>query len=217
MDYNTARKAMVDCQVRPNDVTDHRLLAALETVPKEQFLPSEQRSQAYIEKEIAYAPGRILPTARDFAKLLEVLDIKQNDLVLDVACGTGYSTAILARLSEMVVAVESDEELVAKAEEILAGIDIGNAAVISGDVVKGAAKQGPFNVIFIGGVIEEAPAGLFDQLAENGRVGAFLSENGVTSGVVFIKSASGVSKTKRFTASGKSVLPGFEKAKEFIF
>ena len=217
MDYNAARKAMVDCQVRPNDVTDHRLLGALETIPKEQFLPSGQRSQAYIEKEIAYAPGRVLPTARDFAKLLEVLDIKGNDLVLDVACGTGYSTAILARLSEMVVAVESDEALVTKAEEILTGIDIGNAAVISGEPAKGAAKQGPFNVIFIGGVIEEAPTVLFDQLAENGRVGAFLLENGVTSGVVYRKSDSGVSKSARFTASMKSVLPGFEKAKDFVF
>ena len=217
MDYNAARKAMVDCQVRPNDVTDHRLLDALETIPKEQFLPNEQRSQAYVEKQIVYAPGRAHVAARDMAKLIDALDIRDGELILDVACGSGYSTAVLARLGEMVVALESDEALVATAEEILANIEIGNAAVITGDPAAGAAKQGPFNVIYIGGLIEAAPEALFDQLAENGRLGAFLYEDGVANGVVFHKTPGGISRTNHFTASVRSVVPGFEKAKEFVF
>ncbi len=217
MDYKAARKAMVDSQVRPNDVTDYRLLDALETIPKEQFLPIEQRPQAYIEKEIGYAPGRAHLAARDMAKLITALDVRAGELVLDVACGSGYSTAVLAQLGEMVVAVESDEGLVTTAEEILASIDTGNAAVITGDPVAGAAKQGPFNVIYVGGVIEAAPEVLFKQLAENGRLGAFLYADGVANGVVFHKTPGGISRTTHFTASARAVVPGFEKAKEFVF
>jgi len=213
MDYNAARRAMVDCQVRPNDVTDQRLLDAIETIPKEKFLPSEQRFQAYVEKEIAYAPGRTHVAARDMAKLIGALDIHAGELVLDA----GYSTAVLAQLGEMVVAVESDEALVAAAEKTLATIETGNAAVIMGDPAAGAASQGPFNVIYIGGVIEVAPEALFNQLADNGRLGAFLSDNGVANGVVFHKTPGGVTKISHFTASARAVVPGFEKAKEFVF
>ena len=217
MDFETARKAMVDSQVRPNDVTNHQLLHALETVPKEIFLPGDLKTQAYVEKEIEYAPGRSLATARDFAKLLEVLNVKDHELVLDVACGSGYSTAVLAKLCEMVVAVEGDEALTATAEEILTSEGINNAAVIHGEPAKGAQKQGPYDVVLVCGVIEQLPDALLSQVKDGGRLGTLHRENGVTKGVVFYKNDGVVSKTPYFMSSSRAVLPGFEREKSFVF
>ena len=154
MDFKTARRRMVDSQVRTNDVTDLHLQLALETVPREEFLPPELRDQAYVERELPYAPGREMLTARDFAKLAAIADPRPGDLCLNAVAGTGYSTAVLAQLVDMVVAIESDEALSAAAQEILTRLDVGNAAVLTGDCTKGAADQGPYDLIFVGGVIE---------------------------------------------------------------
>ncbi len=217
MNFAAARKAMVDCQVRPNDVTDHALLHRLETVPKEDFLPSGLKNLAYVETELTLGPGRAVLTARDFSKLLQAAGPKPTDLVLDLAVGGGYSTAILAGLAGMVVAVEEDEKLVANAEEALAKHEISNAAVITGAPANGAGDQGPFDVIFIGGVIEEAPAGLVEQLKDGGRLAAILHKDGVSRGVVFTRANDVVSSKAYFVSSARGVIPGFEKETGFVF
>lgn len=217
MDYETARKQMVDSQVRTNDVTDVRIQAALETVPREKFLPSELRVQAYADREVVYAPGRSLITARDFAKLLQAADIKPGDLVLDIGCGAGYSAAVAARLGEMVVAVESDEALAATAQEMLNGLDVINAAVVTGELAAGAAKQGPFDVILIAMAIEVEPTALLKQLKDGGRLVALLRDNAVAKGVVWTRAGSAWSRRTAFDAAARTVLPGFARAKAFVF
>lgn len=217
MDYAKARKIMVDSQIRPNDVTNPALLSAFEATPKERFLPIETRAQAYVDKAVAYGEGRILPPARCHAKLLQILAPKASDLVLEIACGGGYTMAILASLCEMVVGVESDEALAQSAEATLADLDIANAAVITGDITQGAAKQGPFDCIVIAGVIENPPQILLDQLQENGRLAAFQLCDGVVKAVIHQRCGSVFTMTEHFAASVTTVLPGFEKAKEFVF
>jgi len=217
MDYTAARQAMVDSQIRPNDVTDHRLLQAFETTPREVFLPSALRPQAYVEKELAVEEGRSLLTARDFSKLLQSVDINPGDLILDVASGCGYSTAVLAGLGEMVVAVESNEALATSSEAALAELDITNAAVITGDPVTGAESQGPFDVVILAALIQNPPETLLSQLKEGGRLATLLDDHGVARGVVFHKNKGVICKTNHFAASARQVLPGFEKDKEFVF
>jgi len=217
MDFEAARKHMVDSQVRPHDVTDPRVLRAFETVQRERFLPAEFRAQAYIDREVSYAPGRVMPTARDFAKLLEALEIQPADLVLDVACGAGYSTAILAMLGEMVVAVEKDEALAARAQEAWSAIGAVNAAVVSTEPREGAPKQGPFDVIVIAHVIEGEPAALLDQLKDGGRLGAFMRQEGVSRGCVWRRSGAVTGKAEVFDASIRTVLDGFIRPKTFVF
>jgi len=217
MDFKAARRHMVDSQVRTNDVTDLRLQQAMETTPRELFLPAELREQAYIEREIEYAPNRRLLTARDFSKLVAIADPQAGDLVLNAMCGSGYSTAILAQLVEMVVSIESDEALAARAQENLTAIDQTNAAVIAGDPLMGARDQGPFDLIFIGGAIERRPDALLDQLKEGGRLAAIMRRNGVSRGVIFRRSGGTVSKVEKFDAATKAILPGFEAPKAFVF
>ncbi len=217
MNYEAARRHMVESQVRPNDVTDLRIQRAMETIPREMFVPQELRDQVYVEQEIEYAPGRRLLRARDFAKLVDAAEIRAGDVVLNAVCGSGYSTGILASLAEMVVSVESNETLAASAQDNLNSLGFSNAAVITGDPATGAAGQGPFDVIFLGGVIETKPDALLGQLKEGGRLAAILRENGVSRGGVFLKSGAASSFLPRFDAASSAVLPGFERPKEFVF
>lgn len=217
MDFKTARRHMVDSQVRPHDVTDLRLQTAMETIPRELFLPMELRDQAYVEREIEYAPGRMLLTARDFSKLVAAVDPKPTDLVLNALCGSGYSTAILAQLVEMVVSLESDETLAGKAQENLTSIGASNAAVITGDAWAGAREQGPFDVIFVGAAIAREPSMLLEQLKDGGRLATIMREGGVSRGVTYQRNGDAFASTRCFDASTNSIAPGFEAPKTFVF
>lgn len=217
MDFKAARRRMVDSQVRTNDVTDLRLQTALETVPREAFLPSGLREQAYVERELAFAPGRSMMTVRDFAKLAAAAAPRAGDLCLNIAAGTGYSTAVLARLVDMVVAVEGDEALAAAAQENLTKLGVSNAAVLQADNAKGAEDQGPYDLIFIDGVIERRPDALLAQLKDGGRLAAIQRRNGVARGVLYRRSGEAFACVEKFDASAKSVLPGFAAEKTFVF
>ncbi len=217
MDFKAARRRMVASQVRTNDVTDLRLQTALETIPRETFLPGELRDQAYVERELVYAPGRALMTVRDFAKLIDAAEPAAGDLCLAVAAGTGYSTAVLARLVDMVVAVEGDEALAAAAQENLTRLGVSNAAVLNADNAKGAADQGPYDLIFIDGVIEKRPEELLAQLKDGGRLAAIQRRNGVSRGVIYWRAGDAFGCTEKFDASVKNVLPSFAAEKTFVF
>jgi len=217
MDYAAARRRMVDSQVRTNDVTDLRIQTAMEATPREIFLPSELRDQAYVEREIVYGPGRHLLRARDFAKLVAAADPQQGDLVLNAVCGSGYSTAILARLADMVVSLDSDEALAAQAQENLTSLGFSNAAVIVGDAWTGAADQGPFDLIFLGGAIETRPDRLLDQLKDGGRLATILRRDGVSRGGIYRRNGDACAFTGLFDAATNAILPGFEKPKAFVF
>ncbi|MEM9168504.1 MAG: protein-L-isoaspartate O-methyltransferase [Pseudomonadota bacterium] len=218
MDFSRRRKAMVDSQIRPNDVTDARLLDAFATTPREAFLPAHLQPAAYVEMELAVAPGRALPTARDHAKLLEALDLAEGDLVLDVACATGYSTAILAQVVDMVVAVEADEALAAFAEGKLAEHDIANAAVIVGPPAAGAASQGPFDAVVVSnGAVDAIPDALLGQLKDGGRLAAFCPADGVVQGTVMERAGDAFGRRRLFAASTRTFLDEFSAPPAFVF
>lgn len=216
INFATARENMVESQVRPNDVTDRRLQQAMGAVPRELFVPKAMRSVAYMERDIEIAPGRYLIEARDFSKLIDALDVREDDLVLDIGCGTGYSSAILAAMAGAVVAVEQDHDLAKKAEELMTELGADNAAIVEGPHGEGNAKQGPYDVIFINGAVDAPPTGLFDQLKDGGRLGAIVIENGVGKARVYLKSGDVVGARRAFDAQAP-VLPGFERTPGFVF
>ncbi|MCK5744615.1 MAG: protein-L-isoaspartate O-methyltransferase, partial [Oricola sp.] len=181
------------------------------------FLPAGLREQAYVEREIAYAPGRTLITVRDFAKLAAAAAPHAGDLCLTVAAGAGYSTAVLARLVDMVVAVEGDEALAAAAQDNLTKLGVSNAAVLQVPHEAGAADQGPYDLIFIDGVIEKRPDALLQQLKDGGRLAAIQRIGGVSRGVLYRRSGDAFACVEKFDASAKTVLPGFAAEKTFVF
>lgn len=207
---------MVDCQVRPSDVTRYAIIDAMLWAPREAFVPKSRREIAYAESEIPMAPGRALLAPRTFAKMVEAAAIGEDDLVLDLAPGMGYSTAIFSRLAAAVVAVEPDEGLCAAAQQALADADVDNAMVSQGDPAAGDAAHGPFDVIFVNGAVETLPDALTAQLKDGGRLVAIVQNGSVGQCRVFIRSGAVVSSRYIFDASAP-ILAGFEKQESFAF
>ncbi|MHA6289195.1 protein-L-isoaspartate O-methyltransferase family protein [Maricaulis sp. CAU 1757] len=213
-EFDQARKHMVDSQIRPSDVTDRRLLAALERTPRHLFVPRSRRASAYADTSVATSDQRKAMRPRDLAKLIHAADIQPDELVLDIACGRGYSTAILAHMAETVVGVDNDEDGLSRATDNLNMVGADNAVVVEGDPKQGVPSQGPFNVIFVNGAVETVPQAWFDQLAENGRLAVVIRKGPVGKATIFTRSGAGIGERVVFDSSA-SVLPGFEAERRF--
>ncbi|WP_271215176.1 protein-L-isoaspartate O-methyltransferase family protein, partial [Pseudonocardia halophobica] len=137
-DFATRRTMMVDTQIRPSDVTKFPIIEAMLTVPREAYVPQDRREAAYVGEHVAMGGGRVLMEPRTLAKMLDALDIQPTETVLDIGCGLGYSTAVIARMAEAVVAVEEDEALVAEAQRTLSSHGVDKAAVMAGKLADGA-------------------------------------------------------------------------------
>lgn len=214
IDFQSRRVMMVDTQVRPSDVTKFPIIDAMLSVPREVYVPRDKREAAYMGENIALRPGRVVLEPRTLAKLLDALDIQPDEMVLDLGCGLGYSTAVFARLADAVVAVEEDEGMAAEAEQTLSHEAVDNAAVIVGPLSEGAAKHAPYDVITIQGGVEEVPAVLLAQLKDGGRIGALFMEGALGVARVGYKSDGRISWRFAFNASAP-VLPGFAKQRAF--
>ncbi|WND01774.1 protein-L-isoaspartate O-methyltransferase [Temperatibacter marinus] len=215
-DFVTARTAMVDSQLRPNEVNETSITKAMLSVPRERFVPKAKRAVAYVDEDIEVASGRYIMEPRVFGRLLSAATVQSTDLVLDIAPATGYSSAVLSQMADAVVALEADKKLVESAESKLAEIDAVNVAVIDGDMAKGVAKQGPFDVIVINGAVEEVPKALIKQLKDGGRLVCVLIEGGVGRGHLVKKTEDGIEARHLFDANARPV-PGFQKEEAFTF
>jgi len=216
IDFKAARTAMVDRQVRPADVTDYAIIEAMLWAPRERFAPLAWRDVAYAGEHMPLGDGRVALDCRTFAKMLEVADIGSDDLVLDLAPGTGYSTAVLGRLAAAVVGVEPDETMAHSATQALGELGVDNAVVIEGDPAAGDADHGPFDVILINGAIERAPESLLAQLKDGGRMVAIWREGALGQCRVTRRVGDTFATRRAFDASAP-VVPGFEAPKAFVF
>ncbi len=215
-DSSAQRDHMVACQIRPNQVSNERLLAALEEIPREVFVPNALKSVAYLDENLEIAPGRYLMEPRCLARLIEAADIQPDQLVLEIGSGTGYSTAVLGKMADAVVAIEENKELAAIAEQKLASLGIDNVAVLNAPHAEGYAQQGPYSVIFINGAVENLPATLLDQLGEGGKLLYVRIDNGVGHGHMVTRTGGNVGGIDLFDAQAK-IVPGFEKTAQFVF
>jgi protein-L-isoaspartate(D-aspartate) O-methyltransferase len=218
-----ARRNMVECQLVPGNILDEEIVEALSNVPREQFVPDTVRGSAYIDEDLPVAKNRYLLAPLVLARMLVLADIKKTDTVLDVACATGYSTAVIGQLAEKVVAVEEQMELAEKARQLLTRLHTPNAEVITGAFAPGYPSSGPYDVIFINGAIETLPETLTDQLAEGGRLVTIQSislrpgkSSGLGKAVLYRKSGGRLFQKEAFDAS-VPLLHGFEEKRQFEF
>ncbi len=216
IDFAAARVAMVDCQVRPSDVTLYPVIEAMLSVPKEEFVPRDMREVAYSSDNIVLAENRVVLDSRVIAKMLDVLNIQPDDLVLDIGAGLGYSSALIAHLAEAVIAVEENEVLAAEAERILAEQSADNAIVQVGKLSEGAPQHGPYDAIIIQGGVEQVPDALLDQLKIGGRIVAIKMQGALGQCMIGLQTKTGIDWRWAFDATAP-VLPGFEKPEEFRF
>jgi len=215
-EFSAVRQRMVESQIRPNRVTDSRVVEAMAEVPRELFVPRALRGVAYVDEDIEIAPGRYLMEPRVFARLIQAAEIDEGDIVLDIGCGRGYSSAVLARLAATVVALESDEGLAAKAGETLAKLEIDNAVVVGGELPEGYPEQGPYDVVFLSGAVDEVPEALTAQLAEGGRLVAVIGRGGAGRATLIARHEKLLLRRPLFDAA-VPLLPGFVREPGFVF
>ena len=218
--FSDLRRNMVDCQLRPNDITSLRILEAMDQVPRELFVPEAQQTTSYADREIQLVSRdeskgpRSMLTPMALGSLLEVADIEPTDYILDVGCLTGYSSAVLAHLAESVVAVEAVPEMVKKATDILSDLEIVNVAVVEGGLTQGQANQGPYDVILVNGAVEQVPTALTDQLKDGGRLVTVVIENGYGRAERFVRTG-GVVSSVSLRDQSAPVLSDFSLVPEF--
>lgn len=213
-DYTARRTMMVDTQVRPSDVTKFPIIDAMLAVPREGFVPDRLREAAYIGENLDLGEGRVMLEPRTLAKMLDALDIQPGYVALDIGCGLGYSTAVLAKMCEFVVAVEDDATRSEEAQSNLSEQGIDNAAVMTAELAEGSAKSGPYDIIIVQGAVVEVPEALTEQLREGGRMACIFAEGAL--GVVRIGHKIDGAMNWRFAFNASApVLPGFEKAAAF--
>ena len=221
MDYEAARRNMVESQIRTNKVTHAALLDALSSVPRERFLPEATRSVAYADDDVPLGNGRYLMEPMVLARLIQTLQPRPEDRALVIASGPGYGAALLARLVHSVVAVESDPALLAAADRTAKELGITGIQQTVGALEQGAAQSGPFDVILIEGAVQIVPQAIFDQLAEGGRLTTVIAgapgapgASGVAQ--LFMKEG-GMASGRPLFDCGTPSLPGFAPAPRFTF
>ncbi len=215
-DFALRRRMMVDTQVRPSDVTKFPIIDAMLRLPREEFVPDDKIEAAYVGENLALGGGRVLLDPRTLSKMLDALMLTRSDLVLDIGCGTGYSSALLLQMTQAVVAVEEDEALADAAEAAFARTGAETVVLHRGPLNEGAPAHAPYDAMLLQGGIVEFPAALVQQLRDGGRVTAVFMEGAL--GVVRLGLRQGDSVVWRdiFNAAAP-VLPGFERADAFSF
>lgn len=217
MDYAAARYKMIQNQIRTNRVTDDAVIAAMGELPREQFLPESLRGLAYADDDIPLGGGRFLIEPLATALLVQAAEIDADDVTLDVGCGVGYTSAIMARLAGAVVALECDPGLATRATQALNAVGATTASVTVGPLPQGHPSLAPYDVIVFSGAVASVPKTLCEQLAEGGRMVAVIEgEKGIGRGTLFLRRGGSISRRPLFDAA-IPLLPGFAPEPTFRF
>ncbi len=220
-DEATLRTRMVNNQLRTFDVTDHRIQDAFLTVPRETFVPADQRAIAYSDEAIPILrdsigrPMRTMTRPAILGRLIQLAQPTEDDVVLLVGAGLGYTAAILGQLAGSVIALECDDTLADTASAVLEE-DVSNVVVVSGPLDAGWPKEAPYDVVLVDGAVLVEPTALIDQLKVGGRLVAVYGEGLSGRSQIFTKGEHGVSMRFAFNAAAM-VLPGFKAEPAFVF
>lgn len=214
-DENTLRQAMVDGQLRPFDVTDKSVLGAMLAVARTDFVSAELKPLAYSEASLAVSPqsARRLLQPMVLGRMLQAAGIEAGEKVLDVAAGSGYSSALLSKMGAKVTALEHDPAAVqiARAQCGRSGFTL-----VEGTIDRAPAGLGPFDVIVINGACEVDPEALMQALAENGRLVTVFGKGPATFIRLTRRSGQDFGHSRIANAAAPA-LAEFRKSAEFVF
>lgn len=216
--FDDRRRLMVESQLRTNKVSNTNVLMAFETIAKENFIDEAYAALAYIDEDLMLERNRFILEPMVFARLVQALELTDTDSVLDIGATSGYSTAIIAKLAQSVVGIESDTDLAQMGQDNLTAEGIDNAVILQGQHQDGFANEAPYNAIIIEGSVEDVPMPLLNQLSDNGRLVTILRENATSPGkaVKYVRSGDGFAHTTLFDAQ-TPMLSEFAKEKVFSF
>jgi protein-L-isoaspartate(D-aspartate) O-methyltransferase len=219
VDFAQARRMMVDSQLRTFDVNDIPLLDAMGSVPRERFVAAGRENLAYIDQDILVATGterRFMLSPMVQARLIQALVLEPGRKVLDVACGLGYSSAVMAELGAVVIGLESDEELAGEARRRLASVGVSGVSVVAGPIDRGLPAETPFDAILVNGAIERRPDALLNQLADGGRLVCVMGRGRSAKATLFVRTGDAFGLRNLFDAAAPS-LAAFQDDPGFVF
>jgi protein-L-isoaspartate(D-aspartate) O-methyltransferase len=215
--FDAARTHMIESQIRPNKVTDERLLEALGQLRRELFVPEPLQSVAYIDEDLPIGRGRYLMEPMVAARLIQAAAVQRTDMALVVGAGTGYEAAVISRLARAVVALEEDEDLARLARAALIEERIASVSVVEGPLGLGNRQRAPYDVILFGGAVAELPSEIISQLSEGGRLVAVLKPEGAGIGRATLATRTGSVVARRVIFDAAiSLLPGLEPKPAFV-
>jgi protein-L-isoaspartate(D-aspartate) O-methyltransferase len=219
MDFARARLNMVEGQIRPNKVTDPRIVAAMLELPRERFLPPERQAFAYLDEDIPVAPGRALIEPMVLARLVQAAELRETSRVLVVAAGAGYGAALCGRLAASVIALEAPGAARERLRATLAAMGADTVRVAGGPVADGWAAEAPYDAILIEGAVETIPAPILAQLVEGGRLVTVEASGraGVLGVAVRLVRIGGTTTRLPLFDAGTPVLPEFRRRRGFVF
>jgi len=219
IDFIQARVNMVDGQISTSGVVDSQILESFSSVPRELFVPERLRSVAYMDGDIDIGQGRFLLEPITHSKMIQAVDVKESDVVLDIGVGSGYSSAILSPLVTTVIALESNKRQIDKAIKLWDKLDICNIALIEGKLEKGVQGHAPYSLIIINGAVTHVPQSIMNQIDGGGRLIAIIKKPEQIMGRVtlFMKNSDGSVSSKYLFDAGVPFLKGFEPKSKFQF
>jgi len=215
--YSAARLNMVESQVRPNRVTDPRVVGAMLELPRERFVPEPLRGIAYVDEDVPLGSGRFLMEPMVLARLVQAARIVTGETVLEVGSGTGYGAAVMSQMAGRVVALESDTNLARQAQTTLGALGIANVQVVTGPLEQGHAAAAPYDAIVFAGAVAQVPPRVIDQLAEGGRLVAVVAVPGEPGRATLVTRVAGAFSRRILFDAGSRLLPGFEFEPGFAF
>ena len=189
-----ARRRMVENQLKPNRITDRRLLAAMGAVPRERFVPPTLRNVAYVDEDLPLGDGRFLIEPLALAKLIQAARIGPEEVALVIGDATGYAAAVVARLAGTVILLVGEAQEAAALDRLLPEVGADNLVVQVGDPRDGLPSQAPFDVILVVGAVRAVPRSLLDQLAPGGRLVTVLADGRPGEVTVFERTPHGVGR-----------------------
>jgi protein-L-isoaspartate(D-aspartate) O-methyltransferase len=220
VDFAQARRMMVDSQLRTFDVNDMPLLDAMDAVPRERFVPAGREALAYIDQDLLVgqddAERRFMLAPMILGRMIQALAVDAGNHVLDVACGLGYSSAVLSELGAQVTALESSEPLARAARERLDASRVENVTVVAGPLDQGFAGAAPYDAILVNGAAELKPLAFLRQLREGGRLICVQGRGRSGKATLYVRAGESFSERTLFDAAAP-LLPAFQAAPGFVF
>ena len=225
IDIERARFNMIEQQIRPWDVLDHDILALLSQVRREDFVPPAHRALAFVDMQIpllgtadeAVRNGHVMLEPKVEARLLQDVDPKAHEKVLEVGAGSGYMASLLAARALRVVSLEINPQLARMARENLQKAGVRNAEVREADGAQGLAAEGPFDVILLSGSVHEVPQALLAQLKVGGRLAAIVGDEPVMRATFVTRTGEATYTTEQPWDTLAPRLANFPEASRFHF
>ncbi|WP_274584743.1 protein-L-isoaspartate O-methyltransferase [Neisseria leonii] len=190
MDFEQARFNMVEQQIRPWDVLDFDLLDALAEIPREHFVDEAQKPYAYADTALPLPNGASMLEPKIVARLIQGLALKPAETVLEIGTGSGYATAVLAKLAAQVVTMDTDREQSARAQVVLDCLGLPNIRFEHGDGLSTPTAAAPYDAVYVGGALKSVPETLKQQLRDGGRLAVIVGNAPVQRALLITRNGS---------------------------